>query len=224
MIIESPETTTPTITKDTTLLVFIIDRSGSMESIQDDMQGGIASTLKERIDTDTVVTLAQFDGDYELVAERTPIKDLAPYRLMPRGNTALLDAIGRTITSTKYWLDETPEQERPERVMVVVVTDGMENASREWTRLQVTDAVSARMAEGWNFTFLGANQDAIQEGRSMGFRDQDSMTFATSKKGVANSFASVNSKLDRAQSMSADQMNLIAFHQVDRDSAVEEDE
>ena len=223
MTTESPSTTTPSITKDTTLLVFVVDRSGSMVTIQDDMQGGIVSTLQERSGTDTVVTLAQFDSDYELVAELTPIDQLHPYRLVPRGNTALLDAIGRTITSTKHWLEEPPEALRPERVMVVVVTDGMENASREWTHLQVMDSVRARMAEGWNFTFLGANQDAIDEGQKMGFREQDSMTFRASRRGVDGAFDGVKSKMHLAYSLSTEDMNNIAFSKSDRSSAMGEE-
>jgi Mg-chelatase subunit ChlD len=224
MITESPSTTTPSITKDTTLLVFVVDRSGSMESIQDDMQGGIISTLKEQKGTDTVVTLAQFDGEYELVAELTPIDQLHRYRLVPRGNTALLDAIGRTITTTKHWLEEQPEALRPERVMVVVVTDGMENASREWTHLQVMDSVRARMEEGWNFTFLGANQDAIEEGQKMGFREQDSMTYRASSRGVDGAFDGVKSKMQRAYSMPAEEMNSIAFSKIERSLAMGEEE
>ena len=160
------------------LLVLVIDRSGSMEMIKADMQGGITSLLSEqaKLEGRCFVTLAQFDDEYEVLAERTPIAELEPYRLIPRGSTALLDAIGRTIGSTKAWVDALPDSERP-RVLFVVVTDGFENASREWSRLQVMDSVKARISDGWDFTFLGANQDAIAEGATMGFDPGSSLTF-----------------------------------------------
>ncbi len=83
----------------TTLVVLVIDRSGSMMSIKEDMEGGIKTLLEEQsqVPGTCLVTLAQFDSEYELVADATPIAELADYLLIPRGSTALLDAIGRTI-------------------------------------------------------------------------------------------------------------------------------
>jgi Mg-chelatase subunit ChlD len=172
-------TTTPTETLQDALLVLVVDRSGSMETIRDDMQGGLNSLLAEqaKLEGRCFVTLAQFDDSYEVLADA--------YRLVPRGSTALLDAIGRTVSTTKAWLDELPAAERP-RVLFTVITDGMENASREWSRQQVMDAVTARQGEGWDFTFLGANQDAIHEGSTMGFSEGSSITYSRMGTAAAN--------------------------------------
>lgn len=190
----TPSKTTTTETIQDALLVLVVDRSGSMDTIREDMQGGLNSLLAEqaKIEGRCLVTLAQFDDAYEVLAERTPIEKLDAYRLIPRGSTALLDAIGRTISSTKAWIDALPESERP-RVLFTVITDGFENSSREWSRQQVMDAVTARQGEGWDFTFLGANQDAIHEGATMGFSEGSSITY--NEGGTRAASEVLNSKL-----------------------------
>jgi len=197
MTTKTESTQVTDVTTDTALVVLVVDRSGSMNDICADMEGGIASLLasQKEIGDRCLVTIAQFDDEYEIVAERTPLTELAPYQLKPRGMTALLDAIGRTITTTKSWLDDLTETERPRRILCVVVTDGMENSSREWSRLQVMDSVKARIAEGWDFTFLGANQDAIEEGATMGFAAEQSLTYDASSEGTRSAFNAVSAKI-----------------------------
>ena len=197
MTTQTKSTPVTDVTTDTALVVLVVDRSGSMNDICSDMEGGIASLLasQEEFGDRCLVTIAQFDDEYEIVAERTPLTELAPYQLKPRGMTALLDAIGRTITTTKTWLDDLTETERPRRILCVVVTDGMENSSREWSRLQVMDSVKARIAEGWDFTFLGANQDAIEEGSAMGFAAEQSLTYDASSEGTRSAFKTVSRKI-----------------------------
>jgi len=184
---------------ETTLLVLVVDRSGSMESIREDMEGGIKTLLKEQAKEKgtCLVTLAQFDDNYEVVAQEVPAGKVAPYRLVPRGSTALLDAIGRTISDVRSRIEATDAAERPDHVVFAVVTDGFENASREWSRLQVMDSVKARVGEGWNFTFLGANQDAIQEGGSMGVAAASSLNFDASEDGVRGAMSSVSASMGR---------------------------
>ena len=150
----------------TTLLVLVVDRSGSMEAICQDMEGGIKHLIREQATRtgDCVVTLAQFDTEYELVFEAIPAAEVTGYHLVPRGSTALLDAIGRTIGEVRSSLDKLPAERRPDQVVFAVVTDGLENSSREWTRDKVMAAVKERSDAGWQFSFLGANQDAIKEG------------------------------------------------------------
>ncbi len=185
--------------KDTTLLVLVIDRSGSMESIKSDMQGGVATLIAEQAKEKgtCLVTLAQFDDHYELLAEGVPASELLPYRLIPRGTTALLDAIGRTISDVRSRMEALDPAERPAHVIFGVVTDGMENASREWSRLQVMDSVTARIAEGWHFTFLGANQDAIREGGSMGVAAGSSMTYAATPTGTREAVRAASASMGR---------------------------
>jgi hypothetical protein len=184
---------------DTTLLVLVVDRSGSMESIREDMEGGIKTLLEEqgKEEGTCLVTLAQFDTEYELVAEGVPVAELEPYHLVPRGSTALLDAIGRTIGQVKGRLDTLDPVQRPGHVLVAVITDGMENSSREWSRMQVMDSVKARIAEGWDFTFLGANQDAIQEGGRLGVDADSSLTYEGSARGTAQAFSAMSTSMGR---------------------------
>ena len=184
--------------KDTTLLVLIVDRSGSMQSIKEDMEGGIAALLAEQAKEKghCLVTLAQFDTDYDLVADGVPVAELEPYRLVPRGGTALLDALGRTIAHAKEQLDYLGSK-GPDHVIVAVVTDGMENSSREWSHLQVMDSVKARVAEGWDFTFLGANQDAIEEGGRIGVDAASSLTYEASQDGTREAFSAMSSSMSR---------------------------
>jgi Mg-chelatase subunit ChlD len=186
-------------TKSTTLLVLVIDRSGSMESIREDMEGGIKSLLNEQAKEKgtCLVTLAQFDDQYELLAEGVPVSELLPYRLIPRGTTALLDAIGRTISDVRTRVEALDPPERPGHIIFAVITDGMENASREWSRLQLMDSVKARMDEGWHFTFLGANQDAIREGGSMGVAAGSSMTYAATPTGTREAVQAASASMRR---------------------------
>jgi Mg-chelatase subunit ChlD len=183
----------------TTLLVLIVDRSGSMESIRQDMEGGIKTLLAEQAKEQgrCLVTLVQFDDRYEMLAEGAPVAELLPYRLVPRGTTALLDAIGRTISHVRAGVEALGPAERPGHIIVAVITDGLENASKEWSHLQVMDSVKARVAEGWHFTFLGADQDAIQEGGRMGVAADSSLTFSGSSDGAREAVHAASASMGR---------------------------
>ena len=184
---------------ETTLLVLVVDRSGSMESIREDMEGGIKTLLSEQAQEEgtCLVTLVQFDDNYEVVAQGVPASELLTYRLIPRGSTALLDAIGRTISDVRARVEALDPVGRPRHIVFAVVTDGMENASKEWSRLHVMDSVKARIGEGWNFSFLGANQDAIQEGGNLGMAAGSSLTYAASAEGAREAMSSVSASVRR---------------------------
>jgi Mg-chelatase subunit ChlD len=186
---------------ETTLLVMVVDRSGSMESIREDMEGGIKTLLQEQSKEpgQCLVTLAQFDDVYELLAQGVPVAELKSYRLIPRGSTALLDAIGRTISDVRARIEALEPNGRPGQIVFAVITDGMENASKEWSRLQVMDSVKARIDEGWSFTFLGANQDAIQEGAGVGVAAGASLTYDASAAGARAAMSSLSSSIGRVR-------------------------
>jgi len=186
----------------TTLLVLVVDRSGSMQSIRSDMEGGIRHLLEEQATQPgtCLVTLAQFDTEYELLFQGMPAAEVTGYQLVPRGSTALLDAIGRTIAEVRAWLGKVPAGPRPELVIFAVVTDGLENASREWSRDKVMAAVKERSEAGWQFSFLGANQDAIKEGRGLGVAPAGAMTYAPTPHAAFAAMSSLSHSVSRARS------------------------
>ena len=173
----------------------LLDRSGSMQSIVDDTCGGFDSFIATERATgvDTWVSLAQFDTEYELVYKNKPADQVPSLNLQPRGATALLDAIGRLIADIGADLASMPEQDRPGEVTVLVLTDGQENSSVEWTKAAVQEAISHQeTVYGWDFVFLGANMDAVQVGADLGFAPHKSLTYAATGAGVGGAWASVS--------------------------------
>lgn len=153
------------------LIAALLDRSGSMQDIAADMRGGFDSYIAKEGGQagTTLVTLAQFDDQYDVVYSDRPVDSVPPLILEPRGTTALLDAIGRFITEVGAGLAALPEDQRPGEITVLVMTDGHENASTEWT----AEAVRALIAQqesvySWDFVFLGANMDAVEVGTRLG--------------------------------------------------------
>jgi hypothetical protein len=188
---------------DLTLIAALLDRSGSMQVIADDTRGGFdAFIAKQRGESgSTVVTLAQFDDEYEMVYQNQAIADVPPLALDPRGSTALLDAIGRFISDVGSGLAAVPEDQRPGSVTVVVLTDGHENASHEWTKESVQQLISQQEEKySWDFVFLGANMDAVDVGRQMGISADRSMTYAASSAGVSGSWGSMSDWMNRKRS------------------------
>jgi Mg-chelatase subunit ChlD len=186
----------------TTLLVLVVDRSGSMASIRSDMEGGIMTLIEEQAKEPgtCLVTLAQFDTKYEILFQAIPAAEVGPYSLLPRGNTALLDAIGQTIGEVMGTIEAQPVDRRPQQIIFAVVTDGLENSSLEWSRDKVMTAVKERSDAGWHFTFLGANQDAIQEGGNLGVSSAASMTYAASPAGTREAMNSLSRSVRRLRS------------------------
>jgi Mg-chelatase subunit ChlD len=186
----------------TTLLVLVVDRSGSMQSIRSDMEGGIKTLLEDQAKEPgtCLVTLAQFDTEYELLFRAIPVAEVNGYELIPRGGTALLDAIGRTIGEVRGSIEKLPAHRRPEHVVFAVVTDGLENSSQEWSREKVMAAVKDRSKAGWHFSFLGANQDAIEEGGNLGVGAAAAMTYAPSRAGVGGAMSSLSASVRRVRS------------------------
>lgn len=153
--------------------LFIVDRSGSMRGIHQDMEGGIRTFIDRQLEgvdpAKRTVSFYQFDTEHDEVHDFAPLADAKTYRLIPRGGTALLDAIGAAVTKVGEKLAATPEGDRPGYVMVIIVTDGEENSSREYKRAQIKEMITHQQEKyDWRFTYLGANQDAFAEASSMG--------------------------------------------------------
>ena len=160
--------------KGLTELVFILDRSGSMSGLESDTIGGYNGLLEKQKQEggEAVITTVLFDDHVELLHDRINLRGVAPItekEYYVRGSTALLDAIGKTISKIGNAQKHTAEEERAERVLFVITTDGMENASREYSLKLVREMIERQKTRyGWEFLFLGANIDAAETAESFG--------------------------------------------------------
>lgn len=165
---------------DKTLIAALLDRSGSMKASKRATEDGWRELLNEqRLEPGRCdVTLAQFDTIYELLYPPTPIDSVPDFVLQPRGMTALLDSVGRFITEVGERLSALPEEDRPGQVICMVMTDGMENSSSEWTWQTVRDLIDQQRDQwNWHFIFLGSNIDAVEVGARMGVATEDAITY-----------------------------------------------
>ncbi len=186
-----------------TLIAVLLDRSGSMQSIKADTEGGLAAYFEEQrtLPKQIQVTFAQFDTEYECLYSNVSIDRIPAPELHPRGGTALYDALGKLVTDVGAELAARPESERPGTVIVVVLTDGHENSSREWTHTAVRSLITQQQeVYNWDFLFLGANMDAVEIGASMGFAPSQSITYAAAPAGVAGVFGAAAAYSARLQS------------------------
>lgn len=169
-----------------THLLTIVDRSGSMYPVQEDMRGALNEFFKSQAEAEgkCLVDYVQFDGTVEYVYRDKPVAE-ATAILEPRGSTALLDAIGLAVTDLGKRFAEMSEDERPGTVVVAVVTDGYENSSREWTAETIKALIEQQEDQyNWDFTFLGANMDAVAVGGAYGFKAEKSLTYNTAFAGA----------------------------------------
>lgn len=176
----------------------VLDRSGSMETIRKDTIGGFNTFLAEQqaLPGAAKLSLFQFDTMYEPNYEGVAIKDAKPLSMetfVPRGGTALYDAIGRTVIAT--------EARKPEgKVIIVITTDGHENSSREYNAASVKTIIERKRADGWEFVFLGANQDACLTAVSMGMAAGSAMSVAANAMGTQAMYSSTSVNLKNLRS------------------------
>lgn len=171
--------------------IFILDRSGSMESCLTDTIGGFNAFLREQEPFGGTLSLVLFDHEITPVYTRLPIGEVEPLTqstFQPRGSTALLDAIGRTIKNN--WTRNTPT--------VVILTDGQENSSREYTKAHIKDLIEEKTRDGWTFVYLGANQDAFAEAGSIGIAPAATMNYDVRR--TPEAFATLSAALSQAAS------------------------
>ena len=190
---------------DLTHLYFLLDRSGSMQSIREDTIGGFDAFIADQRTQpgECRVTLAQFDDRYEEVYADRPVAEVPGLELHPRGTTALLDAIGRLVTDAGARLAALPEAERPGTVIVGIMTDGHENASREWTHPAVRALIEQQtQTYGWEFLYMGADQDAIEVGTGLGVPAARSMTYTRGSSVAA--MASTSAVIGRVRAARAE--------------------
>ena len=162
-----------------THLIVIVDRSGSMSSIRDDMVGGLQEFLDRQRELPGELTIdwVQFDNTAEFVHRGAAAADVT-VALEPRGGTALYDAIGLALNDFTARYDAMAANARPANVQVVIVTDGEENSSSEYSTETVRGLIGTNSARGFEFVYLGANQDAVLVARDIGIRADSAMSFA----------------------------------------------
>lgn len=181
-----------------TEIICIIDRSGSMDIIRNDAIGGFNTFLEsqKKLPGTASISLVLFDHEYLNPIKNQDIQSVEPLTdktFVPRGGTALLDAIGRTLNEVGARLGSTPESDRPEKVMVCILTDGQENSSQEFSRPKIKEMIEhQREKYKWEFCFLAANQDAFAEAVNIGIDRCKTASFVADSQGTARAYASMN--------------------------------
>lgn len=181
----------------------VLDRSGSMSSVATDTIGGFNKFIEDqrKVPGQCRVSLIQFDNEYETVYDAKDVKDaplLDTATFVPRGNTALLDAIGRTVIATGARLSAMPEADRPGKILFVIITDGHENASHEYNKSAVFEMIKhQREAYNWQFVFIGANQDAIATASGIGIPQNAALTNAQTPIGVAAMYSGLSANTSK---------------------------
>ncbi len=180
-----------------TSIVAILDRSGSMRGIAAETIDGFNSFIEKQREAagQAMLTLALFDDQYELVYDGVDLKDVQPLSnktYFARGWTALLDAVGRTINVTGAKLAAMAEEDRPSKILVLIMTDGEENYSKEFVTDRVKEMIThQRDVYSWEFVFIGANIDAIGTGASLGVAAAQSYAYTASSVGTKQLFDNV---------------------------------
>lgn len=199
---------------DYTHLSVILDRTGSMESIRDDVIGGFNAFLNEQKAAPgfATMTLVQFDSQdpYEVLqdfARVANVPELERTTFVPRASTPLLDAIGRGINDLEQKLAQMPEAVRPSRVVMVIITDGQENASHEFRRAQIGEMIAEKQAkQDWQFVFLSADLAAINDALAVGVRLAAAMAFDKDSEGTRSAWSSISHSVLKVRSGVAKQI------------------
>ena len=180
--------------KNLTELVYILDKSGSMQGLEKDTIGGYNAMLAQQrtVEGDCVITTVLFDNQYQLLHDRIDIRAVRPLtqrEYFVGGSTALLDAIGKTIDKIHTAQKNTAEDYRAERVLFVIITDGAENASRRYSSMQVKEMIRRQKEKyGWEFIFLGANIDAVETAGRFGIDADRAVDYVPDGEGTALNF------------------------------------
>lgn len=185
-----------------TELIFILDKSGSMAGLEEDTIGGYNTMLRKQLEgqDQVFVTTVLFDDEFECLHERIHIREIRPITeadYSVGGCTALLDAIGKTIRKNGLIQKGTEVALRADKVVVVIITDGMENASREFTFPMIRRMIRHQTERyGWEFIFLGANIDAIATAAQCGIQTDRAANYCSDAKGTRLNYETVGTMLN----------------------------
>ena len=184
--------------KNLTELVFILDRSGSMSGLEDDTIGGFNAMIEKQKKEpgEAYVSTVLFDNHREVIHDRVDIQRIGPMtqeQYYVRGSTALLDAVGNSIRHIANVHKYAREEDRPEKTLFIITTDGMENASREYSYERIRKMIEHEKEKyGWEFIFLGANIDAAKEAARFGIEADCAADYHADSKGTAVIYEAMN--------------------------------
>lgn len=200
--------------KGLTELVFILDRSGSMGGLESDTIGGFNGMIQKqkKEEGEANITTVLFDDQIELIHDRFPLEAVKPLTdedYYVRGCTALLDAVGSTVKKVENIQKRLPEELKAEKVIMVITTDGQENASQEYSLDMVKKMIEKNQEKGWQFLFLGANIDAVEEAGKLGIRKTHAASYKNDAKGVQLNYMAAGKILScmRSADCSAQEMD-----------------
>lgn len=211
-------------------ITIVLDKSASMEGVWSDTLGGFNKFLKEQKDVEgeATITLYQFANDFNPIYEGKKIKtaeELTNKTYIPDGfSTSLLDAVGRAITETGKRLDSMDEEEKPDKVIFVVQTDGLENSSQEHTVESIKSMIEHQESNyNWKFIFLGASPKAFNQAGNLGFRALNSMQYSNTSKGNEVAYSTLSRGISSLRDMDkASYMGALAFTEEDKESVKNE--
>lgn len=189
-----------------TELIFILDRSGSMSGLESDTIGGFNSLIEKQKKEagEAIITTVLFDNEYQILHDRINLKGITPMtdkEYYVRGCTALLDAIGKTINKIINVQRHTSEDNRAEKVMFVIITDGMENSSNEYTYSKIKKLIETQKSKyNWEFLFLGANIDAIDTAAKFGITEDKAANYHADSHGTMVNYEAINYAMSNVRS------------------------
>ena len=182
-------------------MVFIIDRSGSMSGLETDTIGGFNSMIeKQKKEGNAIVSTILFSHDVEILHDRVQLDSVGKMtdkEYYVTGSTALLDAVGGTIERIKHKQNES--EDVPDTTLFVIITDGLENSSREYSYKKVKGLIDKQQERGWDFLFLGANIDVAEEAGRMGIRAKNAVSYHCDSEGIGNMYNEVCCKMSFAR-------------------------
>jgi uncharacterized protein YegL len=181
-------------------IAFMLGRSGSMGGKEGDVIGGFNNFLKEQkeVEGKANMTTVLFDDKYELLYEDKDlqeVKDLGEKEYFVRGMTSLYDAMGKTITTLKGKIDKMDEKERPDKVIVATITDGLENNSKEFSNQNVKALIEELKEKNWEFMFLGSDLRAVSDARDIGIPESHAMLYSNSNKGTSRAYGAISAAI-----------------------------
>ena len=190
--------------KNLTEIVFILDRSGSMAGLEGDTIGGFNAMMEKQKDEpgEALVSTVLFDNLSEVIHDRLPLEKIPAMtrkEYYVRGCTALLDAVGGAIHHISNVHKYIREEDRPEKTLFIITTDGMENASRRYCYDKVKAMIGEKQALGWEFLFLGANIDAAREAARFGIHEDHAVDYLADSIGTAVVYDTVSDALHQAR-------------------------